>query len=75
MLAAAEPRETFSSSACDDNLAAAVSSCSGLQQGKDSTFWFFGHLDNHVPCSELSMCHPDLGEQAVGPRIRLVGAW
>lgn len=76
-LAAADPWETLMINACNDNLGAAASApeCGALPTGTDSAFWYFSHVDNHIPCQHLETCSPELGAVALGPVIRLVGSW
>jgi hypothetical protein len=76
-LGATEPRETFTSLNCNDQIPQQITqpACAGLANGGDVAFWYFGHINHHDPCKFLPMCDPALGSVAFGPTIRLVGAW
>jgi hypothetical protein len=48
-----------------------------LSQGGPISFWYLGHLNGHSPCdpSEQGFCEPKVGEESMGPVVRLVGSW
>jgi hypothetical protein len=76
-LGAGEPHETFVTDNCNDHLPdqLAQPACANLQNGADTAFWYFAHINHHDPCTYLPICDPALGTLAFGPTIRLVGNW
>jgi hypothetical protein len=71
---------------CDDRLDPAgpeastwTAACTGFSGGTNSSFWYFGHVDLHDPCTYEPICDPKPAATtsgvAFGPTINLVGSW
>lgn len=48
-----------------------------LANGGPVSFWYLGHHNGHNPCDpdHQGFCEPEVGEEAMGPVVRLEGSW
>lgn len=61
----------------DTNALGACPAGGDLSTGGPISFWYLGHHNGHNPCDpdHQGFCEPEVGEESIGPVLKLEGNW